>query len=309
VESGQSRPAGKGSAPVFRADGSLLAVCAPEPPARADLEEGSGVDLESFDWQSRFCRIDVASGTSRPLGLVADYGMLPSSLHDKVLLERWSEPEGVAAPAQDGLQDLADAVVAGRAGNVAQGNRDLQRELASRNYMARRQARGAARLPAGVQVFVAGLDGGEPLPLAAAGEAAYARWTSDGERILYAANGSAGIDFWTARADGSDRQPVLTGVKVADPASVTLSADRQAVFFVAPVEGDAAMAQAMTGEAPADLHVAEVGRGHVRRLANRHPFKQRFAVSPDGRQIAYEVGQDVKVLSGAGRSELWLMTR
>ena len=121
--------------------------------------------------------------------------------------------------------------------------------------------------------------------------------------------GASGIDFWTARADGSDRQPVLTGVAVADPGSVTLSADRQAVFFVAPVEGDTAMAQAMTGDAPADLHVAEVGGGKPRRLANRHPFKQRFAVSPDGRQIAYEVGQDVRVLSGAGRSELWLMTR
>jgi hypothetical protein len=65
----------------------------------------------------------------------------------------------------------------------------------------------------------------------------------------------------------------------------------------------------MTGEEPADIHVAPVGGSGGTRLSNKHPFKQRFAVSPDGSKIAYEVLQDVKVIGGAGRSEIWLLRR
>ena len=63
------------------------------------------------------------------------------------------------------------------------------------------------------------------------------------------------------------------------------------------------------GTTTADLHVAAVGSGTAKRLANRHSFKQRYAVSPEGDRIVYEVLQDVKLLSGAGKSELWLMRR
>jgi dipeptidyl aminopeptidase/acylaminoacyl peptidase len=88
---------------------------------------------------------------------------------------------------------------------------------------------------------------------------------------------------------------------------VTLSPDGRYVFFVATVPGDAGVAKIMTGESPADLHVARVGAKTAKRLANRHAFKQRYAVSPDGKRIAYEVMQDVKLVGGAGKSELWLM--
>ena len=111
------------------------------------------------------------------------------------------------------------------------------------------------------------------------------------------------------REDGGDRRSVLKGVNVADPSSVRLSPDGKYVFFVAPVEGDPAVAKLMTGEEPADLHEAPVGGGEARRLSNKHSFKHRFAVSPDGKRIAYEVLQDVKMLSGEGKSEIWLMNR
>jgi Tol biopolymer transport system component len=145
--------------------------------------------------------------------------------------------------------------------------------------------------------------------LAAAGEAAYARWTAAGDRILFARNGASGIEFWTMTEDGGDRQPVLTGVKVYDPGSVRLSADGKEVFFVAAVEGDPALAKLMTGEEPADLHVVKAGGSGPRRLANRHSFKHRYAVSPDGKRIAYEVLEDVKMIGGEGKSEIWLMSR
>jgi hypothetical protein len=107
--------------------------------------------------------------------------------------------------------------------------------------------------------------------------------------------------------DGSGRQTILKGVKGVDPLTVTLSRDGRQVFFAAAVEADRALAQLMTGETPADLHVAPAGSDKAVRLANRHPFKQRYAVSPDGKRIVYEVNQDVKMLSGAARSELWVM--
>jgi hypothetical protein len=83
---------------------------------------------------------------------------------------------------------------------------------------------------------------------------------------------------------------------------VTLSRDGRSVFFVASVPGEEGIAKVMTGESPADLHVAAVGSGTAKRLANRHPFKQRYAVSPEGDRIVYEVLQDVKLLSGAGKT-------
>jgi len=315
VGSGQSKALAPGSSPRWRAGGSLLAVCGPERPAAFDGDSEESDDASSYDWQSRFCRIDADSGAVTRTALAADYGMALSPLIDRVVFERYAETAAESAPSAgtggDGeFQDMADAVVAGRARNVAEGTRDLNRELEARKYMEKRKAaRGAGRVPADVEVFAADVDRGEPVRLAAAGEAAYPSWTAAGDRILYAANGPSGVEFWTMREDGGDRQPVLTGVKVADPSSVRLSPDGKHVFFVAPVEGDPGIAKLMTGEEPADLHVAPVGGGAARRLSNKHSFKHRFAVSPDGKRIAYEVLQDVKMLSGEGKSEIWLMNR
>src|SRR5262249_60773188 len=106
------------------------------------------------------------------------------------------------------------------------------------------------------------------------------------------------------KPDGSDRRTVLSGIKGVDPYTVTLRRDGRNVFFVAGGPADEGMAKIMTGETPADLHVAAVGSNQAKRLSNRHPFKQRYAVSPDGKRIVYEVLQDLKVLAGAGKSEL-----
>lgn len=317
VASGQSKAIVAGSSPLlWRAGGSVLAVCPPPPPQGfgGNSEEGNAV-AEEADWQPRFCRIDVDSGAVTRAALAAEYGMAVSPLVDRVVFERYAETADTGTPASGGegsgdFEQLVDSVAAGKARNVMEGNRDLNRELEARRYAEKRKAaRGVDRLPADVEIFAADIDRAQPVRVAAAGEAALPRWTASGDRILYAANGPSGIDFWTMREDGSDRQPVLKGVKVADPATVTLSTDGKDVFFVSPVAGDPAMARLMTGEQPADLHVARVAGGAPERLSNKHAFKNRFAVSPDGKRIVYEVLQDVKMIGGESKSELWLMSR
>ena len=147
---------------------------------------------------------------------------------------------------------MADNIVSGRAENVIQGARDVGREVEARKYMEKRKAAqgDGGRIPAEVELFAADVNRGEPVRLAAAGEAAYARWTPAGDRILFAKNGAGGVEFWTMKDDGGDPQPVLAGVKIFDPGSVRLSADGREVFFVAPVEGDPGVAKLMTGEEP-----------------------------------------------------------
>jgi Tol biopolymer transport system component len=313
VATGQSKRLAAGSSPHWRAGGALVAICAPERPAA-----GTGYGDESgamSDWRQRFCRIDADSGAVIRTALAADYGMALSPLLDRVVFERFAEgaaESAVAGATESGdgaLQSMADAVLAGRARNVAEGSRDLNREIEARKYMEKRKAaRGAGQLPT-VEVFAADMDRGEPVRIAAAGEAAYPSWTEAGDRILFAKSGPGGIEFWTMGQDGGDRQPVLANVKVYDPASVRLSPDGKEVFFVAPVEGDPGVARLMTGEEPADLHVAAVGGKNPRRLSNKHSFKHRYAVSPDGERVAYEVLQDVKMIGGPGKSEIWVMSR
>lgn len=312
LASGQSKALAAGSSPRWRADGSLVAVCGPEAPAAFDSDSEDAYDPPTYDMQPRFCRIDAVSGAITRTALAADYGMSLSPLVDRVVFERYTETamEDAVAAAGAGdaeFQAMADAAVAGKAENVIQGSRDLDRVLEARQKKEKRKAaRGATGIP-DVEVFAADLDRGEPVRLMAAGEAAFPSWTPAGDRILYAANGASGIEFWTIREDGGDRQPLLKGVRVTDPASLRVSPDGKQVYFVAPVEGDPGLAKLMTGEEPGDLHVAPAGGGAARRLSNKHTFKHRYAISPDGKRIAYEVLQDVKMLSGEAKSEIWLM--
>jgi Tol biopolymer transport system component len=311
VAAGSSKTLAAGSSPQFRADGSLVAVCGPDRGRVDEYAEDGGAG----DFQSRFCRIDPDAGTVTRLGLAADYGMALSPLVDRVVFERYPETaeEGVAAAGGGGdveFQRMADAALAGRATNVVEGNRDLNRALEAKAARdKRRAAKGATRVPADADVFAADLSGAPAVRVLAAGEAAYPKWTAAGDRILFAANGAGGVEIFTVRDDGSDRRPVLAGVKIADPEATALSADGKLVFFVSPVEGDPGMAKLMTGEAPADLHVAPAGGGPATRLSNKHPYKHRFAVSPDGKRVAYEVLADTKMLAGTAKSEIWLMNR
>jgi Tol biopolymer transport system component len=285
-------------------------TCGPERPAVIDEDS-----YTEIDWTPRFCTVDAVTGEVKRGGAVADYGVTISPLLEKALSERYAETAtAAAAPTSSGegeFQDMAQSVAESGARNVAQGSRNLSRELQARQYTERRKAaRGASRLSYAADVVVTDIGSGSAVQVTNDGQSAYASWTPDGSRILFATNGPAGIEMWTMNADGGDRRMVVPGtVKIADPSSVTLSKDGRDVFFIAPVPGDPGLAKIMTGESPADLHVVRAGENAARRLANRHPFKQRYAVSPDGKRIAYEVLRDVTMVGGAQKSEIWLLKR
>lgn len=301
VATGESRRLAAGGSPVWSEDGrSLVATCRPDPSTASS----------PGDWRERLCRIDAGSGTVEPGQLFADYGMVLSG-SGKALHEKTAEAADAAPAPPDGtsgddeFQEMADAVVAGGATNFAEGSRDLSRELQARQYMERRKAAaGTDKLPYVSDVVVSDI-GGDSRQVTSDGQSAFPSWASDG-RILFATNGARGIEMWTMNPDGTDRQMVLSGARLADPATVTLTRDGRTVFFVSPVEASEGLAQVMTGETPADLFLSRAGSGKARRVTNRHSFKQRFSVSPDGSRVAYEVLTDVRLVGGAQTSEIWL---
>ena len=135
------------------------------------------------------------------------------------------------------------------------------------------------------------------------GRSSNPRWTADG-RIVYVHQPpeASRAELWVMGADGSGKQPLVKApVELFDPSAVAVGGDR--VVYAAPVKDvNTGIAQVMTGEEPADLHLVRPGDEAPRRLKNRHTFKQRFTLSPDGRRLVYEAN-DRKT----GQSELWLM--
>ena len=109
----------------------------------------------------------------------------------------------------------------------------------------------------------------------------------------------------TVNPDGSDLRPVFSKpVAVSDPGSAAMTPDRKRVVYVAAVDvANAAVASILSGESAHDLFVSRVGDPAPRRLENKHAFKQRFALSPDGKRIVYETKNGT-----SGKSELWVMS-
>jgi hypothetical protein len=262
--------------------------------------------------------VNVADGTVSRGGYLPDdvhlgWGAVVSPLLGRIAFDRTDLAGGAVASGEgtslDGeFVEMVDSVAARGATNIAEGSRDLARELEARQYMERRRAaRGEATSGLASDVFVVDFLGGRPRQLTTDGRSRAPTWTADGTRILY----TSGDELWMMDAEGGDRQPLVRSpLKVAAYSTVTLTPDGNSVLFVAPVEGNEGLAQLMTGETPADLHVAPVGGTTAKRLTNQHSFKQRFALSPDGKRIVYEVIAETGTLTDSRtRSELWMMFR
>jgi hypothetical protein len=312
----KTTPLVAGSNPAWSADGGSLAlVCEGTYGEYEDAGEGMPPTLLRAGTPPGLCVVDVADGRvrSRPAGVAQALSFAPQ--HPTLAYEGWSEEEldapssdAATAPterADDELQSLADAAIAGQARNAYEGSRDLNRELEARQYDRRKKG---PPVPGaqfyGTDVFAVGADGSSHVRLTQGGRAGAPQWTADG-RILFGQDGASGTQIMTVNPDGSGLRPLLPApLAVANAASAALSRDRQRLVYVAPVGvANEGLARVLSGEESADLHVVDVAKGKARRLENRHPFKQRFALAPDGRRIVYEVRNGT-----SGKSELWVMS-
>ena len=252
------------------------------------------------------CLISVADGSIRRLHPGTGNRLSFSPRAQTLVLERFPEelPEGTAAAASasgDGeIQSLADEAVAGRATNFYEGSRDLGRAIEARG-LDKRGAGGVSSVLG--DLFAVDADTGAVTALTSDGRSSSPRWTAEGRIVyLHEPPGGSRAELWVMGADGSGKQPLLHApIELFDPAAVAVGGDR--VVYAAPVKDvNSGLAQVMTGEQAADLHLVRLGDKTPRRLKNRHTFKQRFTLSADGRRLVYEAN-DRKT----GQSELWLM--
>jgi Tol biopolymer transport system component len=303
VESGERKPLATGSSPTWSPDGlSIGMFCHESPQAMGGGDEDEFPTSFSPGWDG-VCLVSVTDGSVRRLHEGSGSRLAFSPRAQTLVLERFPEefPEGEEASGggDDELQSLADEALKGGATNFYEGSRDLGRAVEARGL-----DRGGAAGTSSVfgELFVVDADSGALSALTEDGRSSNPRWTADG-RIAYVHRPPGGrAEIWVMEADGSGKQPLVKApVELFDASAVGVGGDR--VVYAAPVKNvNAGVAKLMTGEEAADLHVVRVGGGEPRRLENRHTFKQRFALSPDGRRIVYEAN-DRKT----GESELWLM--
>jgi dipeptidyl aminopeptidase/acylaminoacyl peptidase len=302
-----------GSSPTWSPDGTRLALlCAGTP----DEYDDSGEDAQALRTGSPAgpCVVDVADGRARMLAVGLAQNMTFAPDRPALVYEAWSEdalpaaaagpPSTLNAEGNDEFQQFAQDAVASGPRNVYEGSRDLGRRAETLMYDQKKKAGASGGSFFGTDVYVVGDDGSNPVRLTQGGRSGGAHWTADG-RILFAQDTGSGTQLMSMNPDGSDVRPVFTKpVPIADPSSAAMTRDRKRVVYVAPVQvANQAVASILSGESSHDLFVGRVGDAEPKRLENRHPFKQRFALSPDGKRIVYEVKNGT-----SGKSELWLMS-
>jgi hypothetical protein len=302
VESGARRELATGSSPSWSPDGLSIGMFCHQAPQVLGGEGDEGPTAFTPGWEG-VCLVSVADGSIRRLHEGTGSRLAFSPRSQVLVLERFPDEipgEAAASGGSDGeLQALADEAVAGRATNFAEGSRDLRRAAEARGL----DKRGAAGVGSVFGSLLAvDADSGAVRALTEDGRSSNPRWTADGRIVYVHQPAGAAPELWVMEADGSGKQPLVkVPLELFDPGAVGVGGER--VVYAGPVKDvNPGMARIMTGEEAADLHAVGIGGGAPRRLKNRHTFKQRFALSPDGRRLVYEA-TDRK----SGQAELWLM--
>ena len=303
-----------GEGPSWSPDGTRLALhCFGTPGRYDDASEYETVPRDGTP--SGPCVVDVADGHARMLALDAR-NLVFAPDRPTIVYESWSEeglqeaagdagpPATLNAEGNDEFQQFAQDAVSGQPRNVYEGSRDLGRSAEAMMYDQKKKGAAAGSSFYGTDVFVVADDGSNPVQITQGGRSGGAHWTADG-RILFGQDSGAGTQLMTVNPDGTDLRPVFSKpVAVSDPGSAAMTPDRKRVVYVAAVDvANAAVASILSGESAHDLFVSRVGDPAPRRLENKHAFKQRFALSPDGKRIVYETKNGT-----SGKSELWVMS-
>lgn len=305
-----------GGSPTWSPDGTRIALLCAGTPPQYEYSGGDEASLVRGGAPAGPCVVDVADGHPRMLAVEMAQNLSFAPDRPSLVYESWSEdtmqaavadagpPATLNAQGNDEFQQFAEDAVAGQPRNVYEGSRDLGRRAEALMYDQKKKAAAASGAFFGTDVFVVGDDGSNPLQLTQGGRSGGAHWTGDG-RILFGQDSGSGPQLMTMNPDGSDVRPVFSKpVAIADPASAAMTRDRKRVVYVGRVAvANEAIASALSGESAHDLFVSRVGDPKPKRLENKHPFKQRFALSPDGKRIVYEVKN-----GKSGKSELWVMS-
>jgi Tol biopolymer transport system component len=102
--------------------------------------------------------------------------------------------------------------------------------------------------------------------------------------------------------DGSAKTRILgEGVSVSDNRTVTMLPQNEGFLFEGWTTDSPAVISLFTLGSTSDLFWLKAPGGKPKRLENKHPYKQNFSVSPDGKDVAYQV------LNKGRKFEVWRM--
>lgn len=145
-------------------------------------------------------------------------------------------------------------------------------------------------------------------------------WSPDGTRLAYAGpdvtgDGRGAINIYDVATGESKPLAAGSSPRFKGDGSILAECGPDRPQFAADSdEAEGATAESGgegAGSCRIDVATGEVSRtdAPAQRVSNESPFPSRFAVSPDGKRIAYETLTDGKKPGGLGKREIWLTIR
>jgi Tol biopolymer transport system component len=217
---------------------------------------------------------------------------------------RSGEGSESAGSAPDMTEMMERALASGGATNI-QADRGMAREFENMMYEKQNAESSIQDSLNPTDLYVVKSDGTELTRLTEGGLSASPRWEVDGDRILYTyyppGKKNQG-EIWVMNKDGSAKTRILgEGVSVSDNRTVTMLPQNEGFLFEGWTTDSPAVISLFTLGSTSDLFWLKAPGGKPKRLENKHPYKQNFSVSPDGKDVAYQV------LNKGRKFEVWRM--
>jgi hypothetical protein len=265
----------RGRDPAWSHDGRFVVMlCAPE----------TAIDAERLMLQSYVCAVDVATSDVRKLSEPGASNPAPDPRSGRVVYQTNLMPKVV-----DRDDEFWKAVEAAK-----QAGKEIWEVDSGGDENAERDSEGRFRSRVANDLYLVELDGTGTTRLSDDGRTSEPSWTPEGDRVVfrYHAVGQNLGEVWTMAPSGGDRKRAINaaGLIAEDTNDVKLlPGGKLGIFRGLLQEVDAGVGSYVVGNVVmADLFVIPNGGTETRRIANKHSFKGRFAVSPDGKRVAYE---------------------